>query len=294
MPRQGAPRGPVVGTTPDHPEHEPHSEHVAELLHGKLEVIKPYHTAAWGLQMLAGLNLPFETVILSKLPEQPRPPPLVSAAFSRIHRNMPGNFKKTIRALHSQGGLRAVKLMIIVIEKAASQGRSDYFGSICDKIRENILENPTKIAVTLPLPARTKALTPIDLVYMFEDKKYKQARDQFLSKVVNGKTKVCASKWPSWLYDRELYDPDKIDVGLFCGYLLKYKSQLIPEVCKLHTSQRLGEDVSDVVVGIDSKNINVTILDAFTNIMPFDINVFHATFLYRIVADEDCTIVVGT
>ena len=75
---------------------------------------------------------------------------------------------------------------------------------------------------------------------------------------------------------------------------VKYKSQLIPEVCKFHTSQQLGEDVSDVVVGIDSKNINVTILDAFTNIMPFDINVFHATLLYRIVADEDCTVVVGT
>ncbi|KAK0488043.1 hypothetical protein EDD18DRAFT_1081952 [Armillaria luteobubalina] len=37
---------------------------------------------------------------------------------------------------------------------------------------------------------------------------------------MNGKVKVTASEWPSFLYDQDLYDPMDDEVGLMKGYLL--------------------------------------------------------------------------
>lgn len=44
--------------------------------------------------------------------------------------------------------------------------------------------------------------------------------NHFLYDLANGKVKVIASEWPSFLYDQDLYNPEDKEIGFLKGYLL--------------------------------------------------------------------------
>jgi len=61
-------------------------------------------------------------------------------------------------------------------------------------------------------------------------------------------------------------------------------TQCTPELHELHSSQRLGEDVSDLISYPNMLNLHLALLDALTKKMTLSINILASVMIYRIPA----------
>ncbi|KAK0463159.1 uncharacterized protein EV420DRAFT_1639258 [Desarmillaria tabescens] len=102
-------------------------------------------------------------------------------------------------------------------------------GTDTNKVQYNILtlclEDLVNNALTLPKPAHKtgQGFNHIDTGHLLCPQIYLEKfnkSDRFLYDLANGKVKVTASEWPSFLYDQALYDPEDEEKRLMRGFLL--------------------------------------------------------------------------
>ncbi|KAH6887380.1 hypothetical protein BKA70DRAFT_1443634 [Coprinopsis sp. MPI-PUGE-AT-0042] len=236
-------QGPVVGTTCDLPDHEPHSEHVEAIIaaldqgsgkknHGiDIPAIEVYYSSARGIAIQCGLELNLQSVLRCRIPGYTRVPEAERRAFDRIRSIMPGDFKKTMWAVFTQGGEQHLDRFVFILELAADRGRSDHSGAIRKRIRELMLPNPEEDALK---PRLTSAndwdeqgwnhmcfaalLVPAEDCEAFTGGDV-NAREAYVQQIQDGAKSYTADSWPFWMYDWDQYDKNNTDIGLFKGYL---------------------------------------------------------------------------
>ncbi|SJK96863.1 uncharacterized protein ARMOST_14562 [Armillaria ostoyae] len=108
-------------------------------------------------------------------------------------------------------------------------GMKESRGTDTNKIRYDILtlclKDPVNDVITPPKPVHKtgQGFNHVDtgrlLCPQIHLEKFNKS-DRFLYDLANGKVKVIASEWPSFLYDQDLYDPEDEEIGLLKGYLL--------------------------------------------------------------------------
>ncbi|KAK0438852.1 uncharacterized protein EV420DRAFT_1651270 [Desarmillaria tabescens] len=108
-------------------------------------------------------------------------------------------------------------------------GFKESWGSDTNKVRNDILtllvEDPVNKTIMLPKPTHkmVQGFNHIDTGCLLCPQIYLKRfdeNDRFIFDLANGKVKVMASEWPSFLYDQTLYDPLDNEAGFMKGYLL--------------------------------------------------------------------------
>ncbi|KAK0477744.1 hypothetical protein EDD18DRAFT_1114540 [Armillaria luteobubalina] len=115
----------------------------------------------------------------------------------------------------------AVKVVIHEMHEGAKEAHTTDTNKVWHEILTFILENPWTDVISMPKPHMVS--TTLILAVSCAPQMYLSdfnANPQFLQKLADGKVKVMASYWPSFLYSQELHKLDNIESGLMKGNLL--------------------------------------------------------------------------